>query len=86
MRIITISREFGSGGRELGKRLADIWLQMLHKRLQDIIPMEDVVLSAELIDLQRLARQLIGHRVRHSHRWGVAYAIYHPLALGRVPL
>lgn len=25
MRIITISREFGSGGRELGKRLAD-WL------------------------------------------------------------
>ena len=23
MRIITISREFGSGGRELGKRLAD---------------------------------------------------------------
>ena len=24
MRIITISREFGSGGRELGKRLADI--------------------------------------------------------------
>ena len=24
MRIITISREFGSGGRELGKRLADV--------------------------------------------------------------
>lgn len=24
MNIITISREFGSGGRELGKRLADI--------------------------------------------------------------
>lgn len=24
MQIITISREFGSGGRELGKRLADI--------------------------------------------------------------
>ncbi len=24
MKIITISREFGSGGRELGKRLADI--------------------------------------------------------------
>ena len=24
MRIITISREFGSGGRELGKRMADI--------------------------------------------------------------
>lgn len=24
MRIITISREFGSGGRELGKRLSDI--------------------------------------------------------------
>ena len=24
MRIITISREFGSGGRELGKRLADL--------------------------------------------------------------
>ena len=24
MRIITISREFGSGGRELGKRIADI--------------------------------------------------------------
>ena len=23
MRIITISREFGSGGRELGKRIAD---------------------------------------------------------------
>ena len=23
MRIITVSREFGSGGRELGKRLAD---------------------------------------------------------------
>ena len=23
MRIITISRKFGSGGRELGKRLAD---------------------------------------------------------------
>lgn len=23
MKIITISREFGSGGRELGKRLAD---------------------------------------------------------------
>ena len=23
MRIITISREFGSGGRELGKRMAD---------------------------------------------------------------
>ena len=23
MRVITISREFGSGGRELGKRLAD---------------------------------------------------------------
>ena len=23
MRIVTISREFGSGGRELGKRLAD---------------------------------------------------------------
>ncbi|MBQ1735508.1 MAG: cytidylate kinase family protein, partial [Lachnospiraceae bacterium] len=23
MRIITISRQFGSGGRELGKRLAD---------------------------------------------------------------
>lgn len=25
MKIITISREFGSGGRELGKRLADFW-------------------------------------------------------------
>ncbi len=24
MKIITISREFGSGGRELGKRMADI--------------------------------------------------------------
>ena len=24
MKIITVSREFGSGGRELGKRLADI--------------------------------------------------------------
>jgi len=24
MQLITISREFGSGGRELGKRLADI--------------------------------------------------------------
>ena len=24
MKIITISREFGSGGRELGKRLADV--------------------------------------------------------------
>ena len=24
MRIITISREFGSGGREIGKRLADV--------------------------------------------------------------
>ena len=24
MRIITISRQFGSGGRELGKRLADL--------------------------------------------------------------
>ena len=24
MKIITISREFGSGGRELGKRLAEI--------------------------------------------------------------
>ncbi|HEK9084518.1 TPA: cytidylate kinase family protein, partial [Clostridioides difficile] len=24
MNIITISREFGSGGRELGKRLADL--------------------------------------------------------------
>ena len=24
MRIITISREFGSGGRELGKRMADV--------------------------------------------------------------
>ena len=24
MRIITISREFGSGGRELGKRLSDV--------------------------------------------------------------
>lgn len=24
MKIITISREFGSGGRELGKRLADL--------------------------------------------------------------
>ena len=24
MRIITISREFGSGGRELGKRMADL--------------------------------------------------------------
>ena len=23
MRIITVSRQFGSGGRELGKRLAD---------------------------------------------------------------
>lgn len=25
MKIITISREFGSGGRELGRRLADFW-------------------------------------------------------------
>ena len=24
MKIITISREFGSGGREVGKRLADV--------------------------------------------------------------
>lgn len=24
MKIITISRKFGSGGRELGKRLADV--------------------------------------------------------------
>ena len=24
MKVITISREFGSGGRELGKRLADL--------------------------------------------------------------
>ena len=24
MRIITISRQFGSGGRELGKRMADV--------------------------------------------------------------
>ena len=36
MKIITISREFGSGGRELGKRLADLshsfwrfWIAML---------------------------------------------------------
>ena len=25
MRIITISREFGSGGRELGRYIADLW-------------------------------------------------------------
>ena len=24
MRIVTVSREFGSGGREVGKRLADV--------------------------------------------------------------
>ncbi len=37
MRIITISREFGSGGRELGKRLAwnlIITIRKLSKRLQ----------------------------------------------------
>lgn len=35
MRIITISREFGSGGRELGKRMADSFgaLTMTEKSL-----------------------------------------------------
>ena len=35
MRVITISREFGSGGRELGKRLAALGTEVTMKRFPD---------------------------------------------------
>ena len=36
MRIITVSRQFGSGGRELGRRLSDLlgWDYMIKKLLK----------------------------------------------------
>lgn len=39
MKIITISREFGSGGRELGKRLADaLGINTSGKEIKKLIP------------------------------------------------
>ena len=65
MKIITVSREFGSGGRELGKRLSDClgadlesWLRRCRERSSD-----DERFT--LRELERKLRQVDQHRARH---------------------
>ena len=65
-KIITVSREFGSGGRELGKRLADELgiayfdkeiLEAIAEKTKLIIPIGEKVMISTLRFLQRLAEQ-----------------------------
>jgi hypothetical protein len=58
MRIITVSRQFGSGGRELGKRLADLLGWDYYDR--EIIQ--------ALADEQGLDPEYV-HRVLSGHGW-----------------
>ena len=73
-RIVTISREFGSGGRELGKRLADTLNLPCYD--QEIIEMiaeqhgfdKDYVAHISEKDLRAAYPLTIGHRLTPSFR------------------
>ena len=76
MRIITISRQFGSGGRELGKRLADRLGWDYYDR--EII---DTLAAEHGLDPEYVKRALSNHgwhNVQLSYRNSFSQLLYHP--------
>ncbi len=78
MRIITISREFGSGGRELGKRLSDyLGIPCYDHEIIDLIAEKqgldrDYVARISESDIRTFYPTTIGHR------FSIPQAITHP--------
>ena len=76
MRIITISRQFGSGGRELGKRLADrLGWDYYDKEIIDSLAVEHG------LDPEYVRRALSNHgwhNVQLSYRNSFSNLLYHP--------
>lgn len=76
MRIITISRQFGSGGRELGKRLADrLGWDYYDKEIIDTLAAEHG------LDPEYVKRALSNHgwhNVQLSYRNSFSNLLYHP--------
>lgn len=76
MRIITISRQFGSGGRELGKRLADrLGWDYYDKEIIDTLAAEHG------LDPEYVRRALANHgwhNVQLTYRNSFSNLLYHP--------
>lgn len=76
MRIITISRQFGSGGRELGKRLADrLGWDYYDKEIIDTLAAEHG------LDPEYVKRALSNHgwhNIQLSYRNSFSNLLYHP--------
>lgn len=76
MRIITISRQFGSGGRELGKRLADrLGWDYYDKEIIDTLAAEHG------LDPEYVKRALSNHgwhNIQLSYRSSFSNLLYHP--------
>lgn len=62
MKIITISREFGSGGRELGKLPADVLGVPCNEKLSD----KDILRNMKQIDKERMNY----HDLLSETKWG----------------
>lgn len=76
MRIITISRQFGSGGRELGKRLADrLGWDYYDKEIIDTLA-EEHGLDPEYV--KRALANHGWHNVQLSYRNSFSNLLYHP--------
>ena len=76
MRIITISRQFGSGGRELGKRLAEQLCWDYYDR--EII---DALAAAEGLDPDYVKKTLANHgwhNIQLTYRSSFSHLLYDP--------
>ena len=76
MRIITISRQFGSGGRELGKRLADrLGWDYYDKEIIDTLAAEH---GLDPEDVKRALANHGWHNVQLTYRNSFSHLLYDP--------
>ena len=76
MRIITISRQFGSGGRELGKRLADLLEWDYYDK--EII---ETLAAEQGLEPDHVRRVIAGHgwhQVQLTYRNSFSHLMFHP--------
>ena len=69
MKIITVSRQFGSGGRELGKRLADLLEWDLQKKVIELTLTPLNSQEIELICRKGFARMTCGGKALEAGKY-----------------
>ena len=78
MKIITIGREFSSGGRELGKRLADILGYDYYDREIITAIAESKGLQEDYVETMLEEQQISSIPISFNHSFGVPMVMHHP--------